>query len=254
MRVAGDICGMGTPIRGPVTWISPADQLASSSAYGVAPSDERRDGERPLTPPLNGSADGGLRAMTTADKDALRTLLRSNEWMMRLLATVRDEHLPDAWIGAGVVRDLVWGERYGSGFRPEAVHDVNVAYFDPHDLSPANDDRTTKRLSGRWPEVPWQTHNDATAWYTRRLSGDPVQPITFITYAVATWPETATAVAVRLGADDTIEICAPLGLTDLLNGVWRRNPRRITLEQSLLRLARHHPQQRWPAVTVIPPD
>jgi hypothetical protein len=193
--------------------------------------------------------------MTTADKNALRALLRSNDWMMRLLTTVRDEHLPDAWTGAGVIRDLVWGQRYGSGFRPQDVHDVDVAYFDPHDLSEANDDRTTTRLRDRRPDVPWQARNQAAVhtWYTDKFGGDPVQPITFITYAVATWPETATAVAVRLDPNDTIDICAPLGLVDLLGGVWRRNPRRTTLEQSLTRLTRHHPQHRWPAITVIPP-
>ncbi|WP_158554085.1 hypothetical protein [Micromonospora deserti] len=32
--------------------------------------------------------------------------------------------MPDAWVGAGILRDLVWGQRYGNGFDPSAVHDV----------------------------------------------------------------------------------------------------------------------------------
>jgi hypothetical protein len=35
------------------------------------------------------------------------------------------------------------------------------------------------------------------------------------------WPETATAVAVRLGKDDVIEVAAPFGLDDLFNLVVR---------------------------------
>jgi len=81
--------------------------------------------------------------------EALVDLIRSNEWMVRVLATVRDEHIPAAWVGAGVLRDLVWGERYGSGFSPEQVRDVDVAFFDPHDLSRANDDWVTERLRQR---------------------------------------------------------------------------------------------------------
>ncbi|HEX2774075.1 MAG TPA: nucleotidyltransferase family protein, partial [Micromonosporaceae bacterium] len=73
-------------------------------------------------------------------------------------------------------------------------------------------------------------------------------PLTSIADAVATWPETATAVAVRLDDIDEVEVCAPLGLADLLDGVWRRNPRRVSLEQSQARLARHRPQERWPGV------
>ncbi len=42
--------------------------------------------------------------------DDLETLIRSSDWMMRVLATVRDEHIPEAWVGAGALRDLVWGE------------------------------------------------------------------------------------------------------------------------------------------------
>ena len=186
----------------------------------------------------------------------LESLIRSSDWMMRVLATVRDERIPDAWVGAGAVRDLVWGERFGSGFRPEQVRDVDVAFFDERDLSRANDKHVTGRLDERWPEVPWEAHNQAAVhtWYAAKFGGDPVPPLTSIADAVATWPETATAVAVRLGDDNAIEVCAPFGVDDLLQGVWRRNPRRASLELSRARLARHRPEQRWPGVTVIPPQ
>jgi hypothetical protein len=75
-------------------------------------------------------------------------------------------------------------------------------------------------------------------------------PVTVVTGASA---GIGAAVAVRLAGDDRIEVCAPLGLTDLLGGVWRRNPRRVSLDRSRARLARHRPEQRWPGVTVIPP-
>ena len=190
------------------------------------------------------------------DEASLVGLIRSNEWLLRVLTAVRDEHIPDAWVGAGVLRDLVWGERYGSGFSPERVHDVDVAFFDPHDLSRSNDDRVTERLGQRLPDVPWEARNQAAVhtWYPDKFGGDQVEPSTSTHDALATWPETATAVAVRLGPDDTIEISAPFGLDDLLDGVWRRNPRRVSLERSLARLERHQPQTRWPGVTVIPPQ
>jgi hypothetical protein len=187
---------------------------------------------------------------------ALIEVIRSAPWMMRLLTAVRDEGTPEAWIGAGVLRDLVWGERYGSGFAVGQVRDVDVAFFDPGDLSRAGDERVTGRLRRRLPEVPWEATNQAAVhtWYARTFGGGPVEPLTSIGDAVGTWPETATSVAVRLRADDGIEVCAPLGLADLLDGVWRRNPRRIGVEQSLARLTRHDPRTRWPGVTVIHPS
>jgi hypothetical protein len=192
----------------------------------------------------------------TADGTAaLEQLVRSADWIMGVLATVREADIPDAWVGAGALRDLVWGELYGSGFRPAEVRDVDVPFYDPRDLSRANDDQVTGQLHERRPEVPWEARNQAAVhtWYTDKFGGDPVAPLTSIADAVGTWPETATAVAVRLAGDGRLEVCAPFGLTDLLGGVWRLNPRRVSLERSLARLARHRPDQRWPGVTVIPP-
>jgi hypothetical protein len=185
----------------------------------------------------------------------LRMLVRDCEWFMRVLTCVRDERIPEAWVGAGALRDLVWGELYGPGFSPANVRDIDVAFFDPGNLSRSYDDQVTHRLSARCPELPWQARNQAAVhtWYASRFGGDPPAPLTSIDDAIGTWPETATAVAVRLGDGDVIQICAPLGLADLMGGVWRRNPRRVSLERSLARLARHRPAQTWPGVTVIWP-
>jgi len=185
----------------------------------------------------------------------LTDLIRSDGWLMRVLATVRLTGLPDAWVGAGVIRDLVWGQLYGSGFDHHSVRDVDVVYFDGSDLSRDRDEQATQLLHEAWSDVPWEARNQAAVhtWYAHKFGGAPVAPLTSIGDAVGTWPETATAVAVRLDPHDAVHVCAPLGLADLLEGVWRRNPRRTSLSRSLERLARHDPAQRWPAVRVIPP-
>jgi uncharacterized protein len=187
--------------------------------------------------------------------DRLRGMVRSSAWFMRVLETVRASGLPDAWVGAGALRDLVWGTLYGRGFDPAAVRDIDVAYFDPADLSRDGDERATRALAAAWPELPWEARNQAAVhtWYAAKFGGEPVEPFTSIAGAVASWPETATAVVVRLDTAGEIEVCAPYGLGDLLDGVWRRNPRRISLERSRERLARHRPGQRWPGVRVITP-
>ncbi len=171
---------------------------------------------------------------------------------MAALRAVASSDLPDAWVGAGVIRDLVWGQLH-EGFRPEAVKDIDVAFFDPCDLSR---DVTTKR-SITWlisPSLPWEATNQAAVhtWFDAHFGGPPVPPLVSVHDAVATWPETATCVAVRL-LGQHIDICAPHGLDDLLNGVWRRNPTRVTWQESCDRLARHQVARRWPKVTVIPP-
>ncbi len=185
----------------------------------------------------------------------LPALVRASPWLMAALAAVRSSGLPDAWIGAGVLRDLVWDERYGNGFDPTRVRDVDVAFFDPTDLTRDGDRWATERLSNLLPEVPWEATNQAAVhtWYPAHFGGSPVRPLGSIAEAIATWPETATSVAVRLDTADALEVCAPHGLTDLLGGVWRRNPTRVSVARSRQRLTRQSPTTRWPSVRVVTP-
>ncbi len=135
-----------------------------------------------------------------ADEWELRQLVAGNQWLTRALTVVRDSGLPDAWIGAGALRDLVWGERYGDGFDPDTVRDVDVVFFDPTRLTREDDDRATARLTAAWPQPPWEARNQAAVhiWYAAKFGGDPIAPYRGVAEAIATWPEYATAVAVRL--------------------------------------------------------
>ncbi|MFF0155182.1 nucleotidyltransferase family protein [Micromonospora sp. NPDC005203] len=185
----------------------------------------------------------------------LRDLVDGSRWLTRALSVVRASGLPDAWIGAGALRDLVWGERYGDGFDPTTVRDVDVVFFDPTRLTRDDDHEATALLTRAWPQPPWEARNQAAVhtWYAARFGGDPITPYRSVAEAIATWPEYATAVAVRLDSTDRLEVCAPYGLADLLGGIWRHNPARVDVAASRQRLARHRPVRRWPGVTVIEP-
>ena len=73
----------------------------------------------------------GMATETLPGGQRLNALVRSSAWMMRVLTTVNTSELPDAWVGAGALRDLVWGELYGPGFDPAGVRDIDVVFFDP---------------------------------------------------------------------------------------------------------------------------
>jgi uncharacterized protein len=173
--------------------------------------------------------------------------------MTNLLRLVAALSLPDGWIGAGAVRDLVWDTRFGAGFDPANIRDVDVVFFDPSDLTPEHEHALEHILAGREPTIDWDVKNQARVhhWYEARF-GQPAEPLTSTTDGVATWPETATAVAVRLRDDGGIDITAPHGLDDLLDGIWRRNSRRVTDAEYAARLTRKQPHVRWPGVTVVP--
>jgi len=54
-----------------------------------------------------------------------------------------------------------------------------------------------------------------------------------------------------MDAGGEIEVLAPFGLDDLLDGVWRRNPARVTDAEWQARLDRKQPARRWPAVNIL---
>lgn len=182
MRLDARAAAAGAPDRTKPTGRCPADPVGSHLAPPVTTYRRRL-----------GAGNDEYPRDTVANP--LIDLIRSSTWLVRVLEAVRDESPADAWPGAGVLRDLGWGERYGPGFSPARVRDVDVAFFDPDDLSRGNDDRVTEQLRTRLPAVPWEAKNQAAvhSWYSGKFGGGAVEPLTSIQDAVGTWPETATA-------------------------------------------------------------
>lgn len=181
----------------------------------------------------------------------LKTIIEGDAWLMEALRSVH-RALPEGYIGAGVIRDVVWDRL--QGYREfQGCSDVDVAYFDPSDLRSERDHEIERSLSGLMPGAPWEVTNQAGVhlWFAECF-GHAVDPLTSIEDAVSSWPELATSVAVRWKPGTGLETVAPLGLDDLLSMVVRRNPRRVSLQTYLQRLDRKRYRERWPKVTIIP--
>jgi uncharacterized protein len=105
------------------------------------------------------------------------------------------------------------------------------------------------------PAVRWDAKNQAAVhlWSQHRF-GVAVPPLRSTADGIANWPETATAVAVQLGGDGRLAIMAPCGLSDLLDGVCRRNPRRVSVQEYRRRIQAKRVAERWPRVRVVDPD
>jgi len=128
---------------------------------------------------------------------------------------------------------------------------VDVAYFDLADLSRERDHEIQARLARLEPDLPWEVTNQAGVhlWF-EEVFGHAVAPLRSLEEAVASWPETATSVAVWIDVDDRLHVIAPLGLDDLLGMVVRRNPRRVSPETYRHRLETKRYHERWPGVTI----
>ncbi|HSR27258.1 MAG TPA: nucleotidyltransferase family protein, partial [Actinomycetes bacterium] len=136
----------------------------------------------------------------------LGDMVRATPWLLEALRAARDVDPPDWLVGGGVLRDLVWDRLHGRP-RPAPPRDLDLAFFDPTRLDPARDAEVERALTARLPGVPWDAKNQAAVhtWYGRVFGGQ-VAPLTSAADGVATWPETATAVAVRLLRGDHVQV------------------------------------------------
>jgi hypothetical protein len=190
--------------------------------------------------------------VSRAEEARLEEIVRSTSWLMRALEAARDVDPPDWLIGAGAVRAAVWDRLHGYD-APTPIADIDLAFFDPTDLSEEREHQVEGCLRDALPSAPWDAKNQAAVhlWYRDKF-GYTVDPLHSSADGVATWPETATAVGLRLTEDDALTVCAPFGLDDLLGLVNRRNPRRVSVEEYERRLRDKRISERWPQVRVVP--
>ncbi len=140
---------------------------------------------------------------------AIQSLLMSDPLRYRVLEVVAAPNLPDCWIGAGFVRDAIWDDLHGYGIT-EPNGDVDVIWYN-REMPPENFDRhIEQQLRNTIPGLLWSVKNQARM---HLRNGDA--PYASTSDAMRHWPETATAVAARLGGCGVIEISAPCGTDDL---------------------------------------
>lgn len=184
--------------------------------------------------------------------DRLIELARGSGWFMDALVAVRSLGLASWCIGAGAVRNLVWDALHGKT-EPSASADVDVAYFDAENLAPEREAELQARLIEILPTVLWEVTNQAAVhhWF-ESCFGHPVDALRSLEEAVASWPEYATSVGLRLEADDSITVIAPHGLEDLFSCVVQRNPTRVSVATYRRRVMQKRYSERWPKARVVP--
>ncbi len=130
---------------------------------------------------------------------------------MKQLRAARAIGLPDWCIAAGFVRNRVWDHLHGIA-PPRTPADIDVIYYDAGDLSKEREQVFEAALDGLLPGLPWQVRNQARMhlWKGLPQHRDTADSMIY-------WLETVTGIGIRLEADDSLTVIAPLGTDDLLN-------------------------------------
>lgn len=168
--------------------------------------------------------------------------------MMAMLRAVEALELPDAWIGAGFVRNAVWDVLHGRAPEIGTPSDTDVVFVDTGDRSRAGEEAIERALCAALPGVIWSVRNQARM---HLRNGDA--PYTDTADAVAHWPETATAVAVRVRGG-AVELLAPYAVGDLVGLVVRPTPPTVARAEKMAeyrkRVAVKGWLVRWPRLVI----
>jgi uncharacterized protein len=152
----------------------------------------------------------------------LQMLLLTDPLRHRALQAVAECGLQDCWIGAGFIRDAVWDHLHGYA-KTAPRGDVDVIWFPSVPTHEDVDLRVEQELHDVMPGLQWSVKNQG-----RMHLGNGDTPYTSVADAMRHWPETATAVAVRLETSGLIEVTAPFGLDDLFALRLRPTPAFLT--------------------------
>jgi uncharacterized protein len=165
---------------------------------------------------------------------------------MKQLRAVRALSLPDGCIAAGFVRNRVWDHLHGIA-PPRPPADIDVLFFDPADVSKEREAAYEARLAELMPGLPWQVRNQARMHVWKGLP-----PHKSTADAMTFWLETVTAVGVRLEADDSLSVIAPLGVGDLVGLMCRPTAYgRTRRDEYEARIAAKRWHELWPKVRFL---
>jgi len=145
------------------------------------------------------------------NEEEIVSLIRADKWMMEILESAKSLNLPDWWICAGFIRSKVWDELHDFNVRTP-IPDIDVIYFDPTNIDKLEDKKIETKLESLIPNIPWSVKNEA-----RMHVKSNMPPYSSSVDAISKFPETATALGVKLDEYDNVILTAPCGISDVIN-------------------------------------
>jgi uncharacterized protein len=120
-------------------------------------------------------------------------------------------NLPDWWVCAGFVRSKIWDTLHNFNERTP-IPDIDVIFFDPTNIDELEEKKLEEMLKTFMPFIPWSVKNEARMHIKSNLP-----PYSSSVDAISKFPETATALGVKLDEKNNVILTAPCGISDVVN-------------------------------------
>jgi uncharacterized protein len=185
--------------------------------------------------------------MLKNEEDVIK-LIENDPGMMEIIKAASSLDLPDWWICAGFVRSIIWDTLHGYKERTN-LQDVDVIYFDKENCDEGIEKRLEAELRSIMPHIPWSVKNEARMHVVNDLP-----PYTSSEDAISKFPETVTALGVKLDREGHLVLTAPCGLDDVINmevkptPFFRETEERVSIYEE--RIRKKDWKGTWPGVMV----
>lgn len=176
------------------------------------------------------------------NKADILSLIAKDNQMMEVINIAKAQNLPDWYIGAGFARNKIWNVLHNLD---NEITDIDLVYFAPNNTR-QKDEEISKQLKLQTGSE-WQAKNQ---FYMHEYSN--LQPFKNTSDAISFWPETATAIGIKIKENGKLDLVAPFGVEDLVNLVLRPNKKLRNYKQVFeQRIKSKNWLQRWSKLTVV---
>ncbi len=166
-------------------------------------------------------------------------LIKMDIERLEILKTVSNLNLPDCYVAAGFVRNMVWDHLHN--YSATRLNDIDVVYYSNQGI---DESACIKRLMDKHPKYEWQVKNQANM---HLKNGD--RPYQNTSHAMEYWPEIETAIGVMIDRRGQIKVSAPFGVESLFAGFITHNKYR-EIEVFETRIESKRWLDTWPKLSV----
>lgn len=156
-------------------------------------------------------------------EERLKKIIRETE-IIEYLKAIQKAEIPEAWLAAGALRNIVWNYLYpGSTL---TIKDIDVPYFS-EDLQMNMNQTFEEKLKRIYPKGKWECDNQAhvnSETYPEFKNYLPNSPYHSIEESMKDFWFSVNTIGVRLNKNGEIEILNSEALPDLFNGILRVMP------------------------------
>jgi uncharacterized protein len=173
-------------------------------------------------------------------------VVSASELLSNVLKLARDLNLPDWWLVGGAIRDVTWHHITKTQLNMP-INDIDLIYFDERHVAKQRDKMLEAKL-GTVCGVPWSVKNQA-----RMHTAEKRAPYAGAIEAMQKFPETISAIGVKLTPGGDVVVMNIYGLDDLFDMIIRPTPsflQRASNADFNCRVERKGWLKKWPTARI----